>query len=113
MQMVSILALAALVVMGCSSGTAETGNQAQDEALTQNQTEASVNQTEALNETAPLTGAPSPVEETSAEAVPSARDDYSQAEARNLAATTSRPAVDTSKPAVNTSQLKMAPEWAL
>ena len=34
MQMVSILALVALVVLGCSSGTAETENQAQDEALT-------------------------------------------------------------------------------
>jgi len=110
MQMVSILALAALVLMGCGSGTAETGDTAENEALAQNQTGSAIGQTEAQTGTAPVAGTPvetAPVE-TPAETVPSPRNDYAEAEARSALA-----APSSTKPAVDTSQLKMAPEWAL
>ena len=99
MQTVAILALGAMVFLGCGSGNAETEGTAQDEALTQNQTP--VGQTEI-----PVVESAPPVEETPAETAPSARDDFAAAEARN-------DAVSTTKPAVDTSQLKMAPEWSL
>jgi thiol-disulfide isomerase/thioredoxin len=101
MQTVSILALAALVIMGCGSGNGETGDAAQDEALTRTQTETPVDQTEApVAKTAPL------VEETPVVAAPPPRDDFAAAEARNTTASTTKPAVDTS-------QLKLAPAWEL
>jgi thiol-disulfide isomerase/thioredoxin len=101
MQTVSILALAALVFMGCGSGNAETGNAAQDEALNRTQTETPADQAEApAAKTAPL------VEETPVVAAPPPRDDFAAAEARNTAASTTKPAVDTS-------QLKLAPAWEL
>ncbi len=101
MQIVAILALAALVFTGCGSGNAETGSAAQDEAMTQIQTETPADQIET-----PVAETATPVEETPAETAPAARDDFAAAEARGDVASSTKPAVDTS-------QLKLAPEWAL